>query len=54
MIVCPNCGSDSEDDSRFCEECGFQLSDKTFKVNTSPPQEKPSERKKIRFIRQKK
>jgi uncharacterized membrane protein YvbJ len=67
MTVCPNCGSNSEDDSIFCEECGFQIKSKisvasqtkdSMSMNSPPtspnPPKEPSNPKKIRFVRSKK
>ena len=53
MTICPNCGSDQEDDSIFCEECGFQItSEKKSEVPSSTKNSEPNppEKKKIRFV----
>ncbi len=55
MTVCPNCGSNSEDDSIFCEECGYQIKSKSSEISNSPSKiNSPPSDKKIRFIKQKK
>ena len=28
MIICPNCGKESRDDARFCDQCGYELKKK--------------------------
>lgn len=55
MMVCPNCGSESEDDSVFCEQCGYHIGKKVENTNNQSKQPNPpSQSKKIRFVRQKK
>lgn len=54
--VCPNCGSDQEDDSVFCEECGFQINSEN--PSKTPSRESVQEsnspvKKKIKFINKK-
>lgn len=51
MTICPNCGSEVEDDSVFCEECGFKISDRQQVKNTNQP--KADDKKKIRFVKRK-
>ena len=51
MTICPNCGSDAEDDAVFCEQCGFKIDDR--KVSSSDKQNTNQEKKKIKFIKRK-
>lgn len=56
MTICPNCGSEQEDDSIFCEECGFQInSEISVKKHPKEPvhESNPPAKKKIRFINKK-
>ena len=51
MKICPNCGSETEDDAVFCEECGYKIDEKRSsrpeKTDSSP------KKKKVRFVRKK-
>lgn len=40
MVSCPNCGTENEENSQFCQNCGQAISNKL--VTESSPQEKPS------------
>ena len=54
MTICPNCGSDSEDDAVFCEECGYQINQKAPKQPNQVQQPAPpTGPKKFRFVKQK-
>lgn len=54
MTICPNCGSETEDDSVFCEECGYQLQNKPVKPTKQELPEQQSKPKKIKFVKHKK
>lgn len=50
--ICPNCGTNLENDAVFCEECGFRISD-TPKKSSQIEQKSDIKAKKIRFVRKK-
>ena len=55
MTICPNCGSNQEDDSIFCDECGFKINDKAEPFSKPlEPRKNPPGKKKIRFVKHKK
>ena len=54
MIICPNCGSNQEDDSIFCDECGFKIDTKAKPLSSTPePKTKPPGKKRIKFVNKK-